>query len=87
MELFDQQSSSYIIIRDSFSYFPGLHIILERDSVEGRCMQMSDKFCVMHLKNLSCVSLHIVESSFVIESLHFIADALLARHAIFLPLY
>ena len=44
-------------------------IILERDSVEGRCMQMSDKFCVMHLKYLSCVSLHIAESSFVIESL------------------
>ena len=34
-------------------------------------MQISDKFCVMHLKYLSCVSLHIVESSFVIESLHF----------------
>ena len=35
---------------------------------------MSDKFCVMHLKYLSCVSLHIVGSSFVIdviESLHF----------------
>ena len=46
-----------------------VYIILERDSVEGRCMQMSDKFCVMHLKYLSCVSLHIVESSSVIESL------------------
>ena len=34
-------------------------------------MQMSDKFCVMHLKYLSWVSLHIVESSFVIESPHF----------------
>ena len=36
-----------------------VYIILERDSVEGRCMQMSDTFCVMHLKYLSCVSLHI----------------------------
>ena len=48
-----------------------VYIILERDSVKGRCMQMSDKFCVMHLKYLSCVSLHIGESSFVIESPHF----------------
>ena len=48
-----------------------VYIILERDSVEGRCMQMSDKFCVMHLKYLSCVSSHIVESSFVTESPHF----------------
>ena len=31
-------------------------------------MEMSDEFCVMHLKYLNCVSLHIVESSFVIES-------------------
>ena len=37
-----------------------VYIILERDSVEGWCMQMSDKFCVMHLKYLSCGSLHIV---------------------------
>ena len=29
---------------------------------------MSDKFCVMHLKYLNCVSLQIVKSSFVIES-------------------
>ena len=48
-----------------------VYIILERDSVEGRCMQMSDKFCVMHLKHLSSVSLHIVESSFVTELPHF----------------
>ena len=43
---------------------------LERDSAKGRCtcMEMSDEFCVMHLKYLSCVSLHIVESSLVIES-------------------
>ena len=67
------------------SHTSRVYIILERDSVEGKCMQMSDKFCVMHIKYLSCVSLHIVESSFVIESLHFNADALLARHAIFLP--
>ena len=26
------------------------HIILERDSAKGRCMEMSDEFCVMHLK-------------------------------------
>ena len=48
-----------------------VYIILECDSVEGRCMEMPDKFCVMHLKYLSCVSLHIVESSFVVESPHF----------------
>ena len=34
-------------------------------------MEMSDKFCVMHLKDFNCVSLHIVESSFVMESPHF----------------
>ena len=48
--------------------FTLVYISLERDSVKGRCMEMSDKFCVMHLKYLNCVSLHIVESSFVIES-------------------
>ena len=39
------------------------------DSVKDRCMEMSDGFCVTHLKYLDCVSLHIVESPFVIESL------------------
>ena len=31
-------------------------------------MEMSDKFSGMHLKYLNCVSIHIVESSFIIES-------------------
>ena len=43
-----------------------VYIILERDSAKGRCLEMSDNFCVMHLKYLNCVPLYIVDSSFVI---------------------
>ena len=29
----------------------------EHNSIKSRCMEMSDKFCAMHLKYVSCVSL------------------------------
>ena len=63
----DRRVLKFSVIYSSTSGYI-VYIILERVSVKGRYMEMSNKFCVMHLKYFNCVSLHIVESSCVIES-------------------